>query len=278
MRDRRLGRSWAIGDHCSIAAGVHVYSHDTIDWALSGGRAAYRRQPTRIGDDCYIGPHAVITAGVQIGSRCLVGALSMVKSDLPDGSVAVGCPARIIGPRRDRRGRPGRHPLFQERAGQRRRRGAGDARMKRLPITAPQFDDAELAALRACLESKMGHPGAHDQAVRGTVRRAWHQVPHALATTSCTAALHLATTALGLGPGDEVVVPAFTWVTSAHSAEYVGARTIFADVDLRTFNLDPKGPGSGNHAANQKPSWSCICFGLSACLDEILDIARRHRA
>ncbi len=87
----------AIGSHCSIAAGVHVYSHDTIDWALSGGQAPYRRQATRIGDACYIGPHAVIAAGAHIGNHCLVGALSLVKRDLPDGSVAVGCPARIVG-------------------------------------------------------------------------------------------------------------------------------------------------------------------------------------
>jgi acetyltransferase-like isoleucine patch superfamily enzyme len=87
----------AIGSHCSMAAGVHVYSHDTINWALSDGQAAYRRRPTRIGDACYIGPHAVIAAGVQIGNNCLIGALSLVKNDLPDGSVAVGCPARIVG-------------------------------------------------------------------------------------------------------------------------------------------------------------------------------------
>ena len=65
-----------------------------------------------------------------------------------------------------------------------------------------------------------------------------HRVTHALATTSCTAALHLATLALGLGPGDEVIVPAFTWVTSANCAEYVGAKAVFADVDPNTFNLD----------------------------------------
>lgn len=86
-----------IGSFCSIAAGVHLYSHDTIDWALSGGRAPYRRRPTRLGDACYVGPHAVITAGVRIGNHCLIGALSLVKTDLPDRSVAVGCPARIVG-------------------------------------------------------------------------------------------------------------------------------------------------------------------------------------
>ena len=87
--------------------------------------------------------------------------------------------------------------------------------MRFLPITSPQFDDAELAALRACLESKWVTQGPLTRQFEDLFARR-HQVAHALAATSCTAALHLATAALGLGSGDEVVVPAFTWVTSAH--------------------------------------------------------------
>jgi dTDP-4-amino-4,6-dideoxygalactose transaminase len=102
-----------------------------------------------------------------------------------------------------------------------------------------------------------------------------HKVGHALATTSCTAALHLATMALEIGRGDEVIVPAFTWVTSAHCAEYVGARVVFADVELSTYNLDPK----AFEAAITERSRAVVVvhlFGLSAKLSEILDIARRH--
>lgn len=146
--------------------------------------------------------------------------------------------------------------------------------MKRLPITAPQFDEAELASLRACLESRWVTQGPMTQRFEQLFAQR-HQVAHALATTSCTAALHLATTALGLGPGDEVVVPAFTWVTSAHCAEYVGAKVVFADVDLRTFNLDPEAL-----AAAITPRTKAVVvvhlFGLAASLDEILAIARRH--
>jgi perosamine synthetase len=146
--------------------------------------------------------------------------------------------------------------------------------MKRLPITAPQFDDAELAALGQCLQSKWVTQGPMTKRFEDLFA-ARHEVPHALATTSCTAALHLATVALGLGPGDEVVVPAFTWVTSAHCAEYVGARPVFADVDPRTFNLDPQAL-----AAAVTPRTKAVVvvhlFGLAACLDEILEIARRH--
>jgi perosamine synthetase len=102
-----------------------------------------------------------------------------------------------------------------------------------------------------------------------------HGVKHALATTSCTAALHLATMALGLTAGDEVIVPSFTWVTSAHCAEYVGARAVFADIDLATYNLDPAA-----FAAAITPRTRAVVavhlFGLAAPMDEIRTIASRH--
>ena len=66
-----------------------------------------------------------------------------------------------------------------------------------------------------------------------------HDIPHAVATTSCTTALHLALHALGIGPGDEVIVPAFTWIATANVVEYCGARPVFVDVDMATYNLDP---------------------------------------
>lgn len=64
-------------------------------------------------------------------------------------------------------------------------------------------------------------------------------VTHALATTSCTTGLHLALAALGIGPGDEVIVPAFTWVATANVVLYCGATPVFVDVDRASFNMDP---------------------------------------
>lgn len=64
-------------------------------------------------------------------------------------------------------------------------------------------------------------------------------VSHALATSSCTGALHLALAALDVGPGDEVLVPAITWVASAAAVRYVGARPIFVDVDPESWTIDP---------------------------------------
>ncbi|HRI00230.1 MAG TPA: DegT/DnrJ/EryC1/StrS family aminotransferase [Saprospiraceae bacterium] len=65
-----------------------------------------------------------------------------------------------------------------------------------------------------------------------------HHVKHALAVSNCTTALHLACIALGIGPGDEVLVPAFTWVSTANAVEYCGAKPVFVDVDPKTFNID----------------------------------------
>jgi acetyltransferase-like isoleucine patch superfamily enzyme len=86
-----------IGDFCSISAGVQIYTHDTVRWALSGGEAEYERAVTRIGDACFIGPCAVIAKGVSIGTRCVVGAHAYVNRDLADASIAMGVPARVVG-------------------------------------------------------------------------------------------------------------------------------------------------------------------------------------
>ena len=65
-----------------------------------------------------------------------------------------------------------------------------------------------------------------------------HNVKHALAVSNCTTALHLALVACGVGVGDEVIVPAFTWVSTANAVKYCGATPVFIDIDINTFNID----------------------------------------
>lgn len=84
-----------IGANCSISAGVQIYSHDTVEWARSGGAAPYEYAATRIGDNCYIGPNTVIAKGVTIGEKCVVGANSLVLSSVPAKSTVFGNPAKI---------------------------------------------------------------------------------------------------------------------------------------------------------------------------------------
>ena len=147
--------------------------------------------------------------------------------------------------------------------------------MQELGITRPQFGEEEIALLRECLDSGWVTQGPLTSRFESLVAQQ-HQARHALATTSCTAALHLAALALNLGPGDEVIVPAFTWVTSAHCAEYVGARAVFVDVEKSSFNLDC----DLLEAAINERTRAIVAvhlFGQSADMDRILAIAARHR-
>tara|TARA_R110001592_G_scaffold114824_6_gene314998 strand:+ start:363 stop:995 length:633 start_codon:yes stop_codon:yes gene_type:complete len=86
-----------IGDYCSISAGVQIYSHDTVRWATSGGKAQPERAPVKIGDNCYIGPNVVICKGVTIGDGCVIGANSLVNQCIPAGMKAWGTPVRFTG-------------------------------------------------------------------------------------------------------------------------------------------------------------------------------------
>ncbi|OOG71187.1 DegT/DnrJ/EryC1/StrS aminotransferase family protein [Algoriphagus sp. A40] len=99
-----------------------------------------------------------------------------------------------------------------------------------------------------------------------------HQVKHALAVTSATTALHLALVALGVGPGDEVIVPAFTWVSTANVVLYCGARVVFADINPLTFNIDPTDLAK-RITSKTKAIIPVHLFGLCAEMDEIKRIA-----
>ena len=90
-----------------------------------------------------------------------------------------------------------------------------------------------------------------------------HGVRHALATTSCTTGLHLILAALGIGPGDEVIVPAFTWVATANVILYCGAVPVLADVDRITYNIDPA-DAARRVTARTKAVIAVHLFGLCA--------------
>lgn len=86
-----------IGAFCSLAAGAHVYTHDTVLWAVSGGALGKRTGAVTIADCVYIGAQALILPGVSIGTRCVVAGNSVVNADVPDGTIVGGSPARPIG-------------------------------------------------------------------------------------------------------------------------------------------------------------------------------------
>lgn len=143
-----------------------------------------------------------------------------------------------------------------------------------MKITAPKFNYREIEELKETLDSGWVTQGPKTEAFEKALAK-YHHVDHALATTSCTAALHLATLALDLGPGDEVVVPAFTWITSANAAEYVGAKVVFADVCSKTYNLDLQSL-ENVITENTKAIIAVHLFGLAAEMDQIMEIAKKN--
>ena len=106
----------------------------------------------------------------------------------------------------------------------------------------------------------------------------WSKFTHAeysIAVTSCTSALHLSLAALGFGPGDEAIVPAFTWISTANVVEHLGGKVVFCDIDLNTFNLDV------NQLAQKiTPRTKAILpvhlFGLAADMGPINQLAHQY--
>lgn len=104
-------------------------------------------------------------------------------------------------------------------------------------LCAPAFDAADRARVEQVLASGMLVQGEMVQALESQLESVLGV--EAVACQSGTAALHIALQALGVGPGDEVVVPAFTWPSAAHTVVNVGATPRFVDIDAETLNLDP---------------------------------------
>ena len=87
----------AIGEYCSVSAGVQILTHDTVKWALSGGLQGAERAPVTIGNRCFLGTLSVVTRGVVLGDMCLIGEGAVVTHSFPERSVIAGVPGRVIG-------------------------------------------------------------------------------------------------------------------------------------------------------------------------------------
>lgn len=141
-----------------------------------------------------------------------------------------------------------------------------------IPISLPVTGNEEWQALKEPLISGWltAGPKVRDFEKAFAER---HQVKHAIAVTSATTALHLSLVVLDIKAGDEVIVPAFTWVSSANAVLYQGAKVIFCDIDPSTFNLDPK-KLKEKITSKTKAIMVVHLFGLCAPMDEIKDITK----
>jgi perosamine synthetase len=145
-----------------------------------------------------------------------------------------------------------------------------------LPIAKPMLGEDEVAAVREVLASGWLTQGPWVRKFE-TAFAARHEVRHALAATSCTTALHLALVAAGVGPGDEVIVPAFTWVATANVVVHCGATPVFVDVRVDTYNIDPVGVAQVL-SPRTKALIGVHLFGLTADMDELTALLPPHVA
>jgi perosamine synthetase len=110
---------------------------------------------------------------------------------------------------------------------------------ERIPIAGPWVTDKEVRYVsEAAAEGWYEHAGLYPQRFEETFAK-YLGVRHAISVPHCTSAIHLALAGLGIGPGDEVIVPEITWIASAAPTHYVGATPVFADIDEATWCISP---------------------------------------
>ena len=146
----------------------------------------------------------------------------------------------------------------------------------KIPITKPVIDDCEKEMVVKPLETGWLVQGPYVKEFESMFAD-FTGSKYAVATSSCTTALHLGLIALNIGVGDKVVVPSFTYIASANAIEYTGAEPVFCDINLRTFNIDEtqleeivKGDKS------IKAIMPVNLFGLCANLPKIMEIANKY--
>ncbi len=145
----------------------------------------------------------------------------------------------------------------------------------RIPIVGPWVTEAEVAEVAQAAADGWYEKRGHYVDRFETEFAAYIGVKHAAAVPHCTSALHLAMVALGLGPGDEVIVPEATWIATAAPLAQVGAVPVFVDIDPVTWTIDP----ASTEAAITSRTRAILpvgLYGLTPDFDSIGTVAERH--
>jgi len=143
-----------------------------------------------------------------------------------------------------------------------------------VPITKPSLTEEEARAPFDSIKSGWVTQGPKVAEFEKAVA-SYVGAKHGIATTSCTTGLHLAMAAIGIGPGDEVICPSFTFIASANAILYTGASVVFCEVDPRTFNIDPADVEK-RITKKTKAIMPVDQIGLACDIDAINAIAKKH--
>jgi perosamine synthetase len=144
-----------------------------------------------------------------------------------------------------------------------------------IPVAAPVLAGREKEYVADCMESGwISSAGKYVELFEAEFAK-FCGVRHAVSCCNGTAALHLALAALGVGPGDEVIVPTLTFVATANAVTYCGARPVFADSEPETWNLDPAHVAS-KITPRTKGIVAVHLYGNPAEMDALRALASRH--
>jgi len=139
----------------------------------------------------------------------------------------------------------------------------------------PIFDESEMKALKEVLESGLWGIGGSKKAEFEEKFAAYQHAKYGVAVTNGTAALKISLRALGIGCGDEVIVPSYTFMATSIAVLYVNAIPVFADIDPETYNIDPKSVESAI-SDKTKAILPVHIGGRPADMDALLSIARKN--
>jgi len=144
-----------------------------------------------------------------------------------------------------------------------------------IPLSSPDITDSEIDAVTAVLRTSRLSLGPQMEAFERAMAE-YVGVPHAIAVSSGTAGLHLCIRALGIGEGDEVIVPSFTFIAAANVIRYERAQPVFVDIDAESLNISPAGIERAI-TPKTRAILAVHTFGRPAEMIAIMAIAQRHR-
>jgi dTDP-4-amino-4,6-dideoxygalactose transaminase/acetyltransferase-like isoleucine patch superfamily enzyme len=248
QQNASIGRRCKISSHSFICEGVDiddevfighgvVFTNDLYPRATTAdGRlqtaADWQVLPTKVGRRASIGSNATILPNLAIGEGAIVGAGAVVTRDVPAHAVVQGVPARVVGDAREHLADPANA----------RTAAAGGTDLRHVPqadlsLQWRQIEADVMPDLKALFTSSAYCLGPWVERFEQAFADRFN-VAFAVGVNSGTSALHLAMIAADVGPGDEVLVPANTFVATAWAVRYVGATPVFCDVDQASWTID----------------------------------------
>lgn len=251
LHESHVGPYSEIGDHCIINTKsivehdceIEDFSHIAPGTVLGGS--------VSIGQGTLVGLNSTVLLNKKIGRNVIVGGNSVVTKDLASDKTYCGNPARELSKEIE---------LM--------------TKGSRIQMAAPLIEEDDLNAVMDVLKSGCLSLGPKKNEFESEFAK-YIGAKHALAVTSGTTALHLALLVIGVGPGDEVLVPSYTFISSVNVIFYVGATPVFVDVDPETYCFDIK-DAEEKISPRTKALIAVDVFGHPADWENINTFAKKH--